>query len=517
VIGDAVTDLRERLKAEQGSTTAVDTIQADYAAWLDEAQIEMKLASSNPNAYRAYFDLAKGKQLMDHLRRDVDALIASEEIKKESREHDVDKSTLLTVAASTILAIGFGVLIGTISISQFRQFAGQYESALVETQASEELLSATLLGIGDAVLVTNADGRVTMLNAVAEMLTGWRSKDAAGLDAKEIFNIINETTRDRVDSPIDRVIKEGVTVGLANHTILISRDGREVPIDDSGAPIRDDRGRLVGVVLVFRDISERKEAEEELARIYEREHKIAENLQRSLLNKPDPRRHANLEIDTFYQPAWTEAAVGGDYYDIFALQDGRIVMVVGDVSGKGLEAASRTAEMKYTLRAYLRDNPDAADSVARLNRFVNKLVLLEDTSSFFLCAALLIMDPNTLTGTATVCGTEPPMILGIDGHVRELNRGSMPIGIFDDSEYLSEEFELKPGEIILVSTDGITEARRKKEFLGNEGLAKMAGKVDRNLSVNQIGEGIIQDVKDYASGHMHDDVCLLICRAKSQV
>ncbi|QDV75710.1 PAS domain S-box protein [Botrimarina mediterranea] len=129
---------------------------------------------------------------------------------------------------------------------------------------SDDLFQVTLASIGDAVIATDAMGRITFLNAVAETLTGWRNEDAKGRSLTEVFRIINEHTRAPVENPADKVLRHGRTVGLANHTILIAKDGREIPIDDSAAPIRGANGNLRGVVLVFRDIRERKEAEERL-------------------------------------------------------------------------------------------------------------------------------------------------------------------------------------------------------------------------------------------------------------
>src|SRR5262249_25968758 len=103
-------------------------------------------------------------------------------------------------------------------------------------------------------------GRITFLNPVAEGLTGWSEKDAAGRDSSEVFRIVSEESRQLAESPIARVLREGLVVGLANHTVLIARDGRETPIADSGAPIRDPNGSLSGVVLVFRDITEGRAA-----------------------------------------------------------------------------------------------------------------------------------------------------------------------------------------------------------------------------------------------------------------
>lgn len=124
----------------------------------------------------------------------------------------------------------------------------------------EERHSTTLMSIGDAVLSTDADGRVDMLNPVAEALTGWSQADAKGQPAEEVFRIVNEDTRAEVQSPIGRVLREGKIVGLANHTLLISKSGGEHPIADSGAPIYDDQGRVDGAVLVFRDQTEERRA-----------------------------------------------------------------------------------------------------------------------------------------------------------------------------------------------------------------------------------------------------------------
>jgi PAS domain S-box-containing protein len=133
-----------------------------------------------------------------------------------------------------------------------------------ETERQRERLRVTLASIGDAVITTDAEGRIGMLNSVAERLTGWSSDEAEGRMLDEVFRIINETTRVTVESPVQKVLLHGNIVGLANHTVLISRDGSQVPIDDSAAPIRDDSGEICGVVLVFRDVTARRESERAL-------------------------------------------------------------------------------------------------------------------------------------------------------------------------------------------------------------------------------------------------------------
>jgi PAS domain S-box-containing protein len=135
------------------------------------------------------------------------------------------------------------------------------EEALRE---SEQRWATTLASIGDAVIATDTSGKITFMNGEAKELTGWALSEVLQKPIKTVFNIVNEQTRSEVENPINRVLREGMVVGLANHTVLIRKDGTEVPIDDSGAPIKDKDGKTTGVVLVFRNITERKKAEEAL-------------------------------------------------------------------------------------------------------------------------------------------------------------------------------------------------------------------------------------------------------------
>src|SRR5260221_197712 len=131
----------------------------------------------------------------------------------------------------------------------------------VRPEADQKLLAVTLASIGDAVITTDIKGRVTFLNAVAERLTGWTSRDAVGQPLISVLRIVDEDTRQPAHDPAQTVLRGGTVVGLAGHTILLARDGREIPIDHRGAPIKQADGSVQGVVLVFRDYSEQKQAE----------------------------------------------------------------------------------------------------------------------------------------------------------------------------------------------------------------------------------------------------------------
>jgi PAS domain S-box-containing protein len=145
-------------------------------------------------------------------------------------------------------------------------FGEAARSAQVASHDRSETLRVTLHSIGDAVITTDTRGNVTSLNAVAESLTGWTYAEAAGQPLDAVFRIVNENTRQAVENPAAKALREGTVVGLANHTVLIRRDGGEHPIDDSAAPIRDAEGQVSGCVLVFRDVTGQRQIERERAR-----------------------------------------------------------------------------------------------------------------------------------------------------------------------------------------------------------------------------------------------------------
>lgn len=140
----------------------------------------------------------------------------------------------------------------------------QAENALAE---ETERLTVTLRSIGDGVICADVAGNVILLNKVAERLTGWTEKEAMGKPLDKIFYIINEQTRKQCENPMEKVLKTGGIVGLANHTVLVARDGQEYALADSGAPIRDKNSNIIGVVLVFQDVTEKQKMEQELLKL----------------------------------------------------------------------------------------------------------------------------------------------------------------------------------------------------------------------------------------------------------
>ena len=202
----------------------------------------------------------RGKAEMDELRKQVDEMAAVEQQWLKARS-DRSERTYQVALLTTVIADVFALVMVLAFIFLLRRHLLARDRAAAAIHEQRETFRTAIASIGDAVMTTDTQGQVTYLNAVAQSLTGWTLETAAGHPLEDIFHIVNEQTRAPVENPVARVLREGVIVGLANHTLLIARDGTERPIDDSAAPIRDRSGNTVGVVMVFRDVTDRRRAE----------------------------------------------------------------------------------------------------------------------------------------------------------------------------------------------------------------------------------------------------------------
>ena len=245
-----------------------------------------------------------GERVLDSLRSAVAQMDAEETRllgERAAEEHASFAQLNWTFLASTLFAFGALIFASTVLHRDFAQ-RHRAETALRE---SEENLSTTLQSIGDAVLTTDTEGRITRMNPVAERLMGWSLAEAQGRPIGEVFRIVNEQTHVPAVIPIAKALSTGEVQGLANHTILIARDGTERAIADSAAPIRDLAGRVSGVVLVFHDTTAERQAEQ----------KIRE--QNELLDRRVEERTAQLrESDEQLKRAQRLAHMGSDVRDL---------------------------------------------------------------------------------------------------------------------------------------------------------------------------------------------------------
>ncbi|MGI4791537.1 MAG: PAS domain S-box protein [Janthinobacterium lividum] len=359
----------------------------------------------------------------------------------------------------------------------------------------------------DAFFLIDAAGNFSYVNEAARRSLGYTEAQIQTLKVIDVDATLQEI---QYQALFQQAQAETIPPFESEHR---RADGTTFPIEASVTALTIGNKPLLFVSV--RDITERRRQQAELTALYEQERRIAESLQRSLLNKPPASILTGLEVETVYRPAWNEALVGGDYFDVFALDGSRLALVVGDVSGKGLEAASRTAEIKYTLRAYLREHSDAASALSRLNAFLCEAQAMEGSNQeYFVVLTLAIVETDTGMAHLAAAGAEPPIVLHPDGSFEEIKVSGVPLGIAPKANYLGVDLYLETGDLLLVATDGITEARHGRQFLGNDGMARLAAKSLSLGSLAEIGQGILEGAKAFAQNRLHDDVCLLLARRR---
>jgi PAS domain S-box-containing protein len=248
------------------NTLSLDLIYVRLAGQADECLIEVARSSRNRNTTE-----------LESMRSALEPLLKVDGNEASGTIPDPCGTGMLHIALTRFgVSSDYGILVAGSRNAEFPSDqdrlllgVGANQTAIViqrrraeqRVRDQQEWLRVTLASIGDAVIATDTQGRVTFVNEVAQELTGWSAENAHGQHLAEVFTILNEQTRQPVESPVEKVLRDGTIVGLANHTVLIAKDGTERPIDDSAAPIRDATGNLIGVVLTFRDVTQQRQAE----------------------------------------------------------------------------------------------------------------------------------------------------------------------------------------------------------------------------------------------------------------
>jgi PAS domain S-box-containing protein len=246
-------------------------LQQGHKQWELEAYHEIEAFPQDTATLEQH--LLQRKQDMDILRAQMDDF---QNFVTGRRAERSAENILVNRNARIILVLAVALIAGLLAwetrrifrilTSAFNQQIREIKQRVDESYAREQWLNTTIRSIGDAVIACDTDGNIVFMNLIAEKLTGWKESEAHARSLHEVFPIFNEDTRAAVENPVDKVRRLGTVVGLANHTFLVSKNGNEICIDDSGAPIRDSSGAMIGVVLVFRDITERRMSEGALMR-----------------------------------------------------------------------------------------------------------------------------------------------------------------------------------------------------------------------------------------------------------
>jgi PAS domain S-box-containing protein len=378
-----------------------------------------------------------------------------------------------------------------------------------------------------AVFVCDTAGCIARWNTGAERLIGYSETEALGQPSALIF-----APQDRDQGAPEQEMRTAESEGRALDERWHQRkDGSLFWASGILTALRDDAGNLRGYVKILRDYTHHKQREEQLQAAFNKEHRIAEALQQSLLLAPSMDALPGLAVEPFYRPALDDAMVGGDFYDAFVVDGGRVALVVGDASGKGLAAAARTAEVKYAVRAFLHEYPYPARALSRVNDFLCSALRGsaeqgpqdEVAVGGFVVLTLAIVDPVNGEVMFSVAGSEPPLLVRSDcTRAEPLDLAGFPLGIEPGVDYDVASVRMTHRDSLILVTDGITEARqgggpfggRGKPVLGYEGMMGLARKACALPSLQQMGQAILDGAQSYAGGRLQDDACLLLARLK---
>jgi serine phosphatase RsbU (regulator of sigma subunit) len=244
------------------------------------------------------------------------------------------------------------------------------------------------------------------------------------------------------------------------------------------------------------------------ARLYQQQKQFADTMQRSLLPRSRP-VVAGLEVGEAYEPA-ARVDVGGDVYDFLALQDGRLAVVLGDVTGHGVDATADMAMAKFVFRSLAREHPEPADFLAA----ANDVICSEIAPGKFISMSYVVVDGERGTIAGASAGHPSPRIVLADGSIAALEAHGLVLGIDGGQEYTESRAELLPGASLVLFTDGVIEARRDGELYGDERLdALLAGR--RDLPARSLAAAVAADAREYAGGDLSDDLAVVVIRRLS--
>ena len=386
--------------------------------------------------------------------------------------------------------------------------AEERSAALAESQralaVSEARKTAIVEGALDCVIGMDADGRIVDFNHAAERTFGHRREEVLGDLLSEV--IVPESMRERHRVGLANFLEtgEGPILGRRIEVNALHRDGHEFPVELTVTKIPDTDPALFTGYL--RDLSDAKRASAALAASHERLAHIARTLQTSLLppGLPDVEGY---EVAATYHAMGDGFEVGGDFYDVFELREDQWALTLGDVCGKGSEAAAVTALTRYTIRAAAMRAGDPRQVLETVHDAIRR-----NGSSRFCTAAYAELTTGT-GGVRLVLGGHPrPLVLRADGHVERVGVHGHLLGSFPEWTGSTEEFTLDPGDALLLFSDGVTEARRGGELFGDDRLEDVLGRARGSDAVGVV-RAVEHEVLDFA-GDLDDDVAVLAIRRR---
>ena len=241
------------------------------------------------------------------------------------------------------------------------------------------------------------------------------------------------------------------------------------------------------------------------ARLYQQQADFADAMQQSLLPATPPELEG-IEVGSVYESS-ARLDVGGDVYDYATLPDGRLAVVVGDVTGKGIDAAADMAMTKFVFRSLAREHPEPSDFL----RAANEVVVEEVQEGKFVTMVYVTLDPESGELACASAGHPDPRLVRADGTVIELTASGLALGIATEQEYVEARERLEPGSAVVLFTDGVTEARRDGELYGHDRLDRFLGE-HRDLSASELARAIVDDARTFSGGDLADDSAVVVVK-----
>ncbi|MEN6356004.1 MAG: SpoIIE family protein phosphatase [Armatimonadota bacterium] len=416
--------------------------------------------------------------------------------------------TLVPVLNASSEVIGF--VFSLVDVTEDVLARQEIERLREEAQQRAAVLESFFSSITDGVTMFDAQGRIVMMNETGKEILGGTCISSLAELIKLLQTYSSKRTAIRTEDTASYRALNGEITKDIRHTV-ITPSGREMVLSVSASPVRDAQGNIIGAINVFRDITDWMDFEKRRQELYEREHHIAEVLQQAVV---PPRAHYNikgLSIAVKYQPALNEAEIGGDFYDIFELGEGRVGILIGDVAGKGLPAAMRVAAARYSVRsnAYLYPSPAKALELA------NKALCRDQSDSAgMLTSFFAVLDVNNGIMKYANGGHEPPVLCDAQGNYAELTNAGGALGISENFVYTESEQKLHPGDTIVMLTDGITEARKAHSQIFSK--RRVCDFLAQNYSVSPdgIAFGLLEAARAHAGGELQDDVAIVVFRTR---
>ena len=397
-----------------------------------------------------------------------------------------------------------GSIAGLLAREVRKQFHGQQEEHRLATAVRYRLL-AVVDAVDEGIVFRDRQGAVRVINRRAGALFGVDPDDFLGLPGAELLRTIARRTEDPEGfMETFQELRDDPEGELRSTIEQIMPERRQLRL--YSGPTFDEGGALVGRIDVYTDITEASQRAAEIERLYDEARKTAESYQRSLLPEGTPTL-PRVSLVARYIPAAGNRAVCGDFYDFIPMADGSMGITLGDVCGIGPSAANGSALARYTLRTFLSENPEPSALFELMNAHISRQINIDR----FIRLLFGILDPERATFDYVNAGHVPPVVYRARSReVEWLDEGGVAMGVEDDAEYKAGHIELEPGDMLVLYTDGVTEAPRASKPFGQArfvDLVQLYGVGTPGELVQAIRRGVDAWVGE---GDLRDDLALLV-------